>query len=211
MDPEQLLELPAPSLLIIEERPRKDIVVGVPHHAPSGQSTLPCPEHVDSDENAGFLGRYLAEALGCCSVIACNYPIDSNKYLQSDYTMQIARWSPKVLVEIHGHGGRKARSDVEISSGSLGADSYSRALAERLSAALAGHALLEDISICGDYKKIYFKASKSLTISDGRWLSYHLELPYVLRKTRLRGEKPPAIGYRFCDLLAGVLVELHGR
>ena len=210
MNPELLLELTAPSLLVIEERPRKDIVIGVPHHAPAGQATLPCPEHSDSDENAGFLGHYLAESLGCASIIACNYTIDGNKYLRSDYTMQIARWNPKVLVEIHGHGGRRARSDIEISSGSMDGDSHSQALADQLASILAGDEAFKDITICGEYEKIYFKASKSLTISNGRWLAYHLELPYVLRKTGKKGEKPPELGYRFCDLLAKVLVDIHG-
>ena len=118
MSAELMLESTEPSLLIIEERRRKDIVVGVPHHAPAGIPKLPCPDHPDSDENAGFLGRYIAERLKCCSIIACNYPVDVNKFFRTDYTMQIASWNPKVLIEIHGHGGKNAKSDIEISSGS---------------------------------------------------------------------------------------------
>ena len=91
MTVEQYLEATDASLLVIEERGQTDFVIGVPHHAPVGTPTLPCPEHENSDENAGFLGRYLAEKLDCCSAIACNYPIDVNKSLQSDYSMQIAR------------------------------------------------------------------------------------------------------------------------
>lgn len=110
MSAELMLEATETSLLIIEERARHDIVVGVPHHAPAGVSQLPCPEHRPSDENAGFIGRHLAERLGCCSVIACNYTIDANKHLRSDYTMQIAAWRPTVLIEIHGHGKTKSKS-----------------------------------------------------------------------------------------------------
>jgi hypothetical protein len=56
MDVIKMLESTEQSLLITEKRDRSDIVVGVPHHAPAGTPTLPCPEHRDSDENAGFIG-----------------------------------------------------------------------------------------------------------------------------------------------------------
>jgi len=45
MNAELMLEATNTSLLIIEERQHKDIVVGVPHHAPAGVDHLPCPEH----------------------------------------------------------------------------------------------------------------------------------------------------------------------
>ena len=91
-----MLESTEQSLLIIENRARYDIVVGVPHHAPAGVPNLPCPEHSDSDENTGFIGRYLAEKLNCCSVIACNSTIDPNKHLRqrlcdADYGMESNR------------------------------------------------------------------------------------------------------------------------
>ena len=123
------LESTEHSLLIIEERARSDIIVGVPHHAPAGVPFLPCPEHSDSDENTGFIGRYLAERLDCCSVIACNATVDPNKHLHSDYTMQIASWSPSVLIEIHGHGKVRSPYDVEISCGSAKFSTHSEALA----------------------------------------------------------------------------------
>ena len=102
--------------LITEERPSKDIVVGVPHHAPAGTPNLPCPEHIDSDENAGFLGRYLAETLGCCSIIACNSTIDVNKSSRSAYAVQIAQWNPKVLIEIFRVGSDAAKNGNLIKS-----------------------------------------------------------------------------------------------
>ena len=119
MDANSMLESTEQSFLIIENRARYDIVVGVPHHAPAGVPNLPCPEHSDSDENTGFIGRYLAEKLNCCSVIACNSTIDPNKHLRSDYAMQITAWSPSVLIEIHGHGKVRSKYDVEISCGSI--------------------------------------------------------------------------------------------
>src|SRR5438874_1842201 len=98
LDLDAILALSKPSLLIIEERANKRIVIGVPHHAPAGAENLPCPEHPDADENAGFLGRYIAESLSCCSVIACNYPVDVNKFFRTDYSMQVAKWNAQVLV-----------------------------------------------------------------------------------------------------------------
>lgn len=213
MSAELMLESSGPSLLIIEERTSKDVVVGVPHHAPAGTPRLPCPEHKEADENAGFLGRYLAEVLDCCSIIACNYAIDVNKYFRSDYTMQIARWNPKALIEIHGHGGitsGKAKHHIEISSGSSDNDRYSDKMATKLKSVLAGINVLKDLSICGKYSKLGLKAQKSVTITDGRWIAYHIELPPDLRKlSDGRGGKPPEIGYKFCDALAKVVREIH--
>ncbi len=208
---EWMLQSAEPSLLIIEERACKNFVVGVPHHAPAGTPTLPCLEHPNSDENAGFLGRYLAEKLGCSSIIACNYPVDVNKHHRSDYATQIAHWGPNVLIEIHGHGGINARSDIEISSGSAQRDRFSTALANRVRQALAASPAFSTLSICGEYKGLYFRASKSVTITDERWLAYHIELPPLLRKaSETAGGKPPQAGYHFCDILAAALLALHG-
>ena len=129
MDVNQILESTDPSHLIVETRKRADIVVGVPHHAPAGTPYLPCAEHSDSDENTGFVGRYLADRLDCCSIIACNTTIDANKHLHSDYTIRIAKWRPRVLVEIHGHGKVRSKFDVEISCGSAAHTTDSEALA----------------------------------------------------------------------------------
>lgn len=214
MSAELMLESTEPSLLIIEERKRKDIVVGVPHHAPAGISKLPCSEHPDADENAGFLGRYIAEKIECCSIIACNYPVDVNKFFRTDYTMQIASWNPKVLIEIHGHGGKgkNAKNDIEISSGNSTNDNFSKGLSDKLQSSFSAVQGLKDLSICGEYSKLYFKASDTVTISDGRWVSYHIELPPVLRKP-LKNEsgKPPDIGYQFCNFLVDALRQIYGN
>jgi hypothetical protein len=209
MDAEQLLEITDISLLMIEDRPKKNAVVGVPHHAPAGKEILPCLEHQEADENTGFLGQYLSDRLQCCCVIACNYPVDSNKYFRSDYAMQIAAWNPKVLVEIHGHNGKKARSSIEISSGA-GNEAHAKALAERLAGAFSGHDLLRKFTVSGEYDQIYYKASNAVTISGGRWVGYHIELPPNLRKMieGING-KPPKAGYAFCDVLAESLRQLH--
>jgi hypothetical protein len=210
MNKEQMLESTDASLLVIEERTHKDIVVGVPHHAPAGQSTLPCPEHKDADENAGFLGQYLADRLDCCSIIACNYTCDVNKSSRSDYSRQIASWEPKVLVEIHGHSGKNAKHNIEVSSGSSRNNRFSKALSEKLQTALSADEDLELLSVCGEYDKLFFKASKAVTISDGRWIAYHIELPSQLRKSQGSDNgKPPDRGYCFCDILCSILHEIH--
>ncbi len=211
MDEDLLLEITDLSLLLIKDRPKKGVVVAVPHHAPAGKETLPCLEHQEADENTGFIGRYLAEKLGCPCVIACNYPVDSNKYFRSDYSMQIAAWNPKVLVEIHGHNGRKARSNIEISSGPGENAGFAKALAEKLAASFQGNDSLKKFTVGGDYDQIYYKASAAVTISGARWIGYHIELPPNLRKM-IEGMdgRPPKAGYAFCDVLAAVLKEIHG-
>jgi hypothetical protein len=211
MDTNSMLESTEQSLLIIEKRKRFDFVVGVPHHAPAGVPHLPCPEHSDSDENTGFIGRYLADQLDCCSIIACNYTIDANKHLHSGYTIQIAEWRPSVLIEIHGHGKVRSKYDVEISCGSAELQTYSEDLATAINRKLSGDADLADVSVCGRFTGIYFKATKTLTITDTRWLAYHIELSPRLRKPKsgLKG-KPTAFAYRFCDHLADALREKHG-
>lgn len=197
------------SLLIVEERKFKDIVIGVPHHAPGGVEKLPCAEHQESDENAGYLGRYVAKKLRSCSIIACNYPIDSNKYFRSDYSMQIASWNPKFLVEIHGHGGSKANSDIEISSGSKENNKWSEKLEQILLSKCSNLKELKNISICGKFEKIYFQATNSATIMDGRWIPFHIELHSILRKSpESEMFKPPKIGFDFCDILVGALTEI---
>lgn len=211
MEAHSKLESTEKSLLITEKRSRVDLVVGVPHHAPSGVPYLPCPEHRDSDENTGFMGRYLAEQLDCCSVIACNAAIDPNKHLHSDYTMQIAAWGPSILVEIHGHGKVRSRYDVEISCGSAEFTTYSEDLATGINRKLSADADLADVSVCGRFKDLYFRATKTLTITDARWLAYHIELSSRLRKPE-GGQtgKPTKLAYRFCDHLAAALREKHG-
>jgi len=211
MDVNSMLESTEPSRLIAETRTRSDIVVGVPHHAPAGTPHLPCAEHSDSDENTGFVGRYLANRLDCCSVIACNATIDANKHLHSDYTLRIAKWRPLVLVEIHGHGKVRSKYDVEISCGSAAFTAYSEALATAIDRRRIMDADLADVSVCGCFADIYFRATKTLTITDPRWLAYHIELSPRLRKPEaVQTGRPTALAYRFCDHLAAALIEKHG-
>ena len=206
-----MLESTDTSHLIKKKRSRSDIVVGVPHHAPAGVPFLPCPEHADSDENTGYIGRYLAERLDCCSVIACNATVDPNKYLDSDYSLQIAAWRPSVLIEIHGHGKVRSRYDVEISCGSEELSNHSEALASSVNRRIATDASFADLSVCGRFQDLYFRATKSLTITDARWLAYHIELSSRLRKPAVGPVgKPTQFAYRFCDYLAAALSEKHG-
>jgi len=96
--------------LLIKERSDKIYVVAAPHHAPIGQNRLPCNDHPDSDEGAGYVALDLAEKLNCHSIIAFNYFIDANKDRSTDYFRRIERWNPVVLVEIHGHGKKMSFS-----------------------------------------------------------------------------------------------------
>jgi hypothetical protein len=211
MDANATLQSTQHALLIVEERSRSDVVIGVPHHAPAGQPRLPCPEHSDSDENVGFLGRRLAERLDCCSVIACNATIDPNKHLDSDYTRQIAAWRPHILIEIHGHGKVRTPYDVEISCGSDDDTGHAEKLAAAILRRISAQAEFVDVTVCGRFSDIYFRATRTLTITDTRWLAYHIELSSRLRKPAAGLTGPPTDrAYRFCDHLAATLRETLG-
>ncbi len=132
MQIENILKDEINSILLFIPGERKEIVIGVPHHAPLGVLKLPSEEHPASDENTGFLGVALAELLNCPAIIACNYFMDVNKHKSSDYFKQIQSLEPKILIEIHGHSRNLARSDIEISSGSLERSFWSQELADRL-------------------------------------------------------------------------------
>jgi hypothetical protein len=172
---------------------------------------MPCPEHSDSDENTGFLGRHIAEHLDCCSVIAGNATIDPNKHLDSDYTRQIVAWGPRVLIEIHGHGKVRSPYDVEISCGSADHTAHAEALATAVRRRMSTDGEFADVTVCGRFSDIYFKATKTLTVTDTRWLAYHIELASRLRKPDVGLTGPPTRrAYRFCDHLAAALQELLG-
>ena len=211
MDAHATLQSTQHDFLVVEERSRSDIVIGAPHHAPAGQPRLPCPEHSDSDENTGIIGRRLADQLDCCSVIASNATIDPNKHPDSDYARQIAAWAPRVLIEIHGHGKVRTPYDVEISCGSGGDTAHAEKLAAAIHRRISSEAAFADVTVCGRFSDIYFRATKTLTITDPRWLAYHIELSSRLRKPATGRAGPPTDwAYRFCDHLAAALKEALG-
>jgi hypothetical protein len=171
------------SNLIIEERERKDIVIGAPHHTPGGIEKMPCKTHEAGDENTGFIARKLADMLHASSVIACNYPIDPNKSLGTDYSIQIVQWKTKYLIEIHGHGARRVSDNlIEVSSGSTKRNDSSMRFAETLKNNLNEYPTLKDYDVMGDITKIHFKAKSSATITTDLWTPFHIELPPSIRK-----------------------------
>lgn len=201
MDIEQILKDAKNSTLLFIPGENREIVIGVPHHAPQGVLELPCMEHPVSDENAGFIGAALATRLNCPALIACNYFMDVNKHKSSDYFKQIQSLQPRILTEIHGHSRNKARFDIEISSGSSNGNAFSGRLAEKLNQKCRDEPLLKNYTISGDFNRIYFKATKSLSITSHRWIAFHIELPRPLRYSSQQY-------LRFSDLLAGSLQEV---
>lgn len=187
-------------LLIIEGSEQR-IVIGVPHHAPLGVRNLPCPEHRDADENAGFIGDEVARLLDCYCIIACNATKDPNKKKETEYSQQILAWKPDLLIEIHGHGGRSAKFDIEISSGSADRNKWSLDLEERLKKKMTAELLLKDFTVSGDFDKIHFQATKSYTITTSEWVALHIELPKEIRETS-------TIYLPFCKILAESVSEL---
>ena len=197
-----LSETQKESLLLIQGD-RQNIVIGVPHHAPLGVSNLPCQDHPDADENTGFLGAEVARLLDCNCVIVCNATKDANKDKETDYSQQILSWKPHLLIEIHGHGGKSAKFDIEISCGAVDRKKLSLALEESLKKKMAVEPLLKDFTISGDFDQIYFKASKSYTITAREWVALHIELPKKIREA-------PEIFLPFCKILAESVSELMG-
>lgn len=198
---ETMLADPATSLLIVNPGKVKDIVIGVPHHAPLGVKKLPCEEHPEADENTGFLGYYLCRLLDCPGIIACNYFFDPNKHTDSDYLRRIRSWKPKILTEIHGHAGNSAKFDIEISSGSRERNFWSKELAGRLAKKLAEAPALQGYTLSGDFNAIHFRATKSLSIVAEAWVAFHVELPKSIRESKSRYPL-------FCELLAETLQEI---
>jgi hypothetical protein len=191
------------SLLLSQTNPKSNIVVGVPHHGPYRFSRMLCDRN--ADENAGYLGAYLFEKLDCSLIIANRYFCDPNKDETTDYCKFIAKTDPDMLVEVHGHGGTKAVYDIEISSGEFDKE-YSKKFAKKLAKKMKHHPELKKYTISGDYDKIYYTAQFSLTVTDKRWHTLHIELPRTLRKTN-DSIYPPAKGFQLMDLIVETLKE----
>ena len=128
---------------------------------------------------------YTSKLLNCSVVIACNYFIDCNKCDDSDYFKIISKWNPKILIEIHGHGGISSEYDIEISSGRKENDKSSIRLAECIKSKTDEISKLKKYSISGDYDKIHFKARDSKTITTDKWIAFHIELPKTLRSNEI--------------------------
>lgn len=183
------------------------IMVAVPHHAPRGISRMTCDRN--ADENAGYLGCYLADKLDASLIVACNYFHDPNKFDYSDYFRFIEENRPELLIEIHGHGARSAIYDVEISSGPYD-NKFGENFANLLIDDTKTDEILEKLTVSGDYSKIYFTAQYSITITDNRWHSLHIELPPNIRKN---GDSayPPETGYKLMDHICAVLKDEENK
>lgn len=209
-----ILKIDSASIFIADIKEESNIVIGVPHHTPSGTIKMPCNSHPYSDENAGYIGSYIAEKLKASFLCACNYFIDVNKNHNdnySDYYTALEKCDPRYLIEIHGHGMEHSGSDIEISSGCREDEKYALELKESLENIIyrKWSENKEDIDICkikelkinGSFDKIYFKATKSSTIIDKRWISYHIELPVILRIIPDEKSKLPSCGQKFTEIL----------
>ena len=198
------------SHLIKVKEANSDIVIGAPHHAPKEVTRLPCKDHPDSDENAGYLAKYLAEKLDASLIIAVNAEEDYNKNPGSDYIEFIKDINPKILLEIHGHGGRKAKKDIEISTGSKKNEKWSIGLSKLLKESFQNEDKLNKLSISGKWDEIYFTAKGTKSIKAGDWIGLHIELPSRLRLSNSNDSTlPPEEGYIFCDHLAEAVERLQ--
>ena len=206
------------ALLVIEKRGKTSIVIGAPHHAPGGvRKNIVCKEHIEADENTGMIARRVAERMNASSIIACCYHIDSNKSLGTDYCIQIGKWRPKYLIEIHGHAGRmlgnlrnrmegeQAENGIEISSGSERNNVLSERFSFVLNEKMKGNEALKTLVAYGDFSKIRFTASNSASITSGNWKAIHIELP---PKVRVAEKKLPEVSRDFIEILAETILEV---
>lgn len=214
----EILKINDKSIFIADIKEKSNIVIGVPHHTPSGTVKMPCKDHPYGDENAGYVGAYIAEKLQSSFLCACNYFIDVNKKQNSnysDYYTALQRCNPKYLIEIHGHGMEHSGNDIEISSGCKKDEKYALELKEELEKLINEKYSEnnEDIDLCklrgfninANFDNVYFKATKSSTIIDKSWISYHIELPVILRIIPSEKNKLPSYGEKFNEILYEVI------
>jgi hypothetical protein len=190
--------------LIFQERDNQNIVIGVPHHAPAGIDKLPCNRF--ADENTGYLGQYIADRLGCCCIIACNYTLDVNKDMENEFVRQVLQWNPRTYIEVHGHKRMRTQNDVEITCGCEERNKESKIIVEKLCDKCHNDEELNWLKICGDFNQIFFKGKTAKTIQYKGWFGILFELAPELRYTeRQQGGEPPRIGYKFCDYLVEII------
>lgn len=208
-----ILKINDTSILISKMNHQSNIVIGVPHHTPVGTFMMPCENHIYGDQNTGYVGYNIAESLNCNFLCACNYFIDPNKKKNnnySDYYVALEKCNPKYLVEIHGHGIEHCGDDIEISSGCKEDEVHAIKLKNEIRKIIdiqlekdknnEDLQKLKKLNINADFNKIHYKATKSSTIIDKRWISYHIELPLILRIENNEGYLPK-IGFKFAQIL----------
>jgi hypothetical protein len=202
MNIEYYLESSDTSMLIAEEKETSRVMIAVPHHAPLGTTLLRCKDTKrGADENAGFVGYHTARIMNCSYIIACNYFIDPNKNTDTDYFKMIQSVNPLFLVEIHGHGKRSAKFDIEISSGNAERNKWSGEMSNRLKSKLSKFNSFNNYTISGDFNKIYFKATNSASITTDKWIPFHIELPKSIRARKSEY-------FPFCELLSETINSL---
>ncbi|MEW6623914.1 MAG: hypothetical protein AB1420_12440 [Bacillota bacterium] len=201
------------SILVADIKENSIITIGTPHHTPGGVLDMrSCISRV-GDENVGYLGFHVADMLKCSFICACNYFIDPNKSMQTDYSKAIIKSKPKYLIEIHGHGKRNSQNDVEISCGSRQKEDHAIRLQMKLTELIGQFVLtnsnwedLRKIKIEAEFDKIFYRATKTATITEQKWEAYHIELSPMLRKDN--NSKVPEIGLKFSELLARAIKEI---
>jgi hypothetical protein len=183
-----LLDAKEVSYFLLQKGDEPDIVVAAIHHAPAGVLELPCEEHKDSDEAVGQLALKLTRSLKCTFIVASNYFRDPNKSENTDYCTWLLQNRPRVLIEIHGHSGKKATADIEISSGEK-RNHHSRDFADKLKKCMSRRRFKRQYSVSGDYPRIRFKATEAVTINSDAWLAFHIELCPELRQDNLEAKR----------------------
>ncbi len=181
------------------------VVVGAPHHAPAGVRRLKCDRR--SDQNTGLLAWRVAELARVPIVIVTNADADPNKSLDSEYSKAVASYGPRVLLEIHGHRSKKARFDVEVSAGCADRSEHLTNFVAAFTRGMTSDPELKDLSVSGDFERIHFKATDTVTMRSPIWLGLHAEFPLSVRKQRGHPSLPQ-MGERLATYIAAALIDL---
>ncbi len=114
-------------LVIANGRPPYDVVLGVPHQAAVGCSTIAEKTRQgrgrDADENAASYALVMFSELSAMGrkvklVAACHFTDhDPNKKILGPYCQAVFSETPRLLLECHGAGPSR-ENEIEISSGS---------------------------------------------------------------------------------------------
>jgi len=205
----KLLDSSTRSGLVKLRRKASKIVIGAPHHAIGGIKNLPCPEHQVSDENTGYIAKDLANYINCSYIVGCNAKIDYNKSSDNSYYKYIEELAPKLLIEIHGHGGKKVGNKrIEISCGRIDNNEFSIKFATLLSDKINANLNFQEIEIEGDLNKIYYKASKTFSIKNKNWDSLHIEFPPFIRVDHSNQKLLPEYHKEFVAMLGDSILDL---
>lgn len=165
------------------EGANKNILISAPHHAAlhfDEKTMKNAPgkknEYRSYDVNTGSMAIRLAKKLNCSLILLNISENDYNKLDDGDYVKKVLSSGCKTLIEIHGHSEKNISSkSIEITSGSIDRNDQSMKLGSIY------QRLMPNFIVSGNYDEIFYKASKTYSISNSySYNRFHIEFPKTL-------------------------------